>query len=156
MGHRLETTTVSTKAGFFAGFTLGATVAVDTLRVVAFQSKAARRHAGDRGQDVKFLPGQFAVVIVVAVLLVGALAQQEVIIAQFELLQAIEIVARNALEIKTIHALSVFVSLDGLCTCRTRYLGAHNRLEIWRLSFIGGNIRQRSANTGEARVGGCS
>jgi hypothetical protein len=79
---------------------------------------------------VKFLAGQLAVVIVVAVLLVGALAQQEVIIAQLELLQAIKVVARNALEIETIDALSVFVSLHGLGRRRARYLGAHNRLEI--------------------------
>jgi hypothetical protein len=130
VSHGLEATTVSTEAGLFPGFTLGAAVAVDTIRVIAFQTKAAWRHAGNGRQDVKFLAGQLAVVIVVAVLLVGALAQQEVIIAQLELLQAIEVVARDALEIETIDALSVLVSLHGLGSSRARYLGAHNRLEI--------------------------
>lgn len=158
MSHRLEATAVSAEAGLFPGFALRATVAVDTIRVVAFQAKAARRHAGDSGEYVEFLAGQLAIVIVVAVLFIGALAQQEEIIAQLQLLQAIKIITGNALEIEAIHTLSIFVSFDGLGSCRTSKLGAHNLLEIGGLCFIGigSGSRQRHANTGVARVGGCS
>lgn len=156
VSHGLEATAVSAEAGLFPGFTLRATVAVNTLRVVTFQAKPAWCHAGDSRQNVEFLAGQLAIVIVIAVLFVRAFTQQEEIIAQFELLQAIEIITRDALEIEAIHTLSVFISLDGLRCCRTSNLGAHDLLEIGRLCFIGGGSRQRPANAGKARICRCS
>ena len=135
---------------------MGATVAKDTLRVVTFQTEAAWHHACNGRQDMKFLVRQLVVVIVEAFIPVGALAQQEVIIAQLELFQAIEFVARNALEIEMINALAVFVSLYGLGRCRARYLGVRSRLETWGPCLIGGGSRQRPANTEAARIGGRS
>lgn len=63
---------------------------------------------------MEFLLGQLAVMVVVAVFLVRALPEQEVIIAELQLLQSVQLVARNALEIETVDTLTVLVALDSL------------------------------------------
>lgn len=52
----LETTAVASETGLFARFALRATVAVDTLGVVALQPKAAGSHASNSRQNMKLLP----------------------------------------------------------------------------------------------------
>jgi hypothetical protein len=52
--------------------------------------------------------------VVIAVLFVGTFAEQKVIVAQFELLQAIKVIPGDALEIKSIHTLAVLISFHGL------------------------------------------
>lgn len=81
MRHGLEATAFCAEAGLFAGLALGAAVAVNALWVITFQSEPTGRHASNSRQDMKFLPSQLAVMIVIAVLLVGAFPKQEVIIA---------------------------------------------------------------------------
>lgn len=126
MRRRFEATTVSSEASLLAGFALRATVAVDTLWVITLQSKAAWCHAGNGGQNVQFLLGQLAVMVVVTILLVGALSKQEMIIAQLQLLQSIQLVTRNTLEIETIDTLSIFVPLNGFRRARARCLGSND------------------------------
>lgn len=57
MSNWLEATSVPSEAGLLARFTLRTTVAVDTLWVIALQSKAAWRHPGNGGQNMEFLLG---------------------------------------------------------------------------------------------------
>lgn len=114
MRHGLKPTALASEASLFPRLALGAAMAVDALRVITFQPKPTGRHAGNGGQDMKFLPGQLAVVVMITVLLVGAFPKQEEIIAQLQLLQAIEFITRNALEIEAIHALPIFVPFHSL------------------------------------------
>jgi hypothetical protein len=87
---------------------------IDALRIITLEAKSAGSHASDGSQNVKFLLSQLAVMVVIAVLFVGALAQQEVVVAKLQLLQAIQIVTRNALEVKSIHTLPVLIALHRL------------------------------------------
>lgn len=114
VGHWLKATAISAEAGLFAGFALRATVTVDTLRVITFQSKATWCHAGNGGENVEFLLGQLAVMIVVAILLIRALPEQEMIIAELQLLQPVQLITRDAFEIETVDTLTIFVALDSL------------------------------------------
>lgn len=117
MGRGLETTAFTTETILFPGLAIRAAVAIDTLRVGAIQSKSAGGHASNGGQDVEFLPGQFAVMIVIAVVFIGAFSEQVMIIAQLELFQAIQLVARDALEVEAVDALTVLVSFHCLWGC---------------------------------------
>lgn len=63
---------------------------------------------------MKFLLGQLAIMIMVAILLVGTLSKQEMIIAELQFLQSVQFIARNALEIETVDTLAIFVALDSL------------------------------------------
>jgi hypothetical protein len=47
----------------------------------------------------------------IAVFLVRAFPEEEMVIAELQLLQTIEFIARNALEVETIHSLSIFIPL---------------------------------------------
>lgn len=145
MRHRFETTAVSSEAGLLSGLTLGAAVAIDTLRIIAVQSKAARGHASNGGQDVKFLSGQFAVVVMIAILFVWALPEQKVIIAKLKLLQPVQIIARNTLKVETINALAVFVAFHGLRGSCTQWLRTNN-LEVGRIRNLIG-CRRRQGDT---------
>ena len=114
MSNWFKSAAVATEAGLFPGLALGATMTVDTLGIITLQAKSAGSHASDGSQDVKFLLSQLAVMIMIAVLFIRALAQQEVVIAQLQLLQAIQIITRNALEVKSIHTLPVLIALHRL------------------------------------------
>lgn len=90
---------------------------------------------------MELLARQLAVMVMIAVLFVGAFSQQEVVIAQFEFLQAIQVIARNALEIKAVDALAIFVPLHSLGRCWTRHLRTDD-MEVRRIRrFVGGQGR---------------
>lgn len=110
VGNRLEATGIASEAGLFAWFTLWATVTINAFRVITLQSEAARSHACNSRQDMKLLFGKFAIMVMIAVLFVGAFPKKEIIVAQFEFLQSVQVITRDALEIETIHPLSVFIS----------------------------------------------
>jgi hypothetical protein len=114
VSHRFETASLAAEAGLFTWLALGATVAIDTLHIITVQPESTGGHTGNGGQDVQFLAGQFAIMVVIAVLFVGTFAEQKVIVAQFELLQAIKVIPGDALEIKSIHTLAVLISFHGL------------------------------------------
>jgi hypothetical protein len=63
---------------------------------------------------VQFLAAQFAIMVVIAVLFIRTFPEQKVIVAQFELLQAVKIIPGDALEIKSIDTLAVLISFHGL------------------------------------------
>lgn len=92
-----------------SGLSLRTAVAVYTIRVVAFGAKPAWGHPRDGLQSDQLAFSQFARVVVVTVLL-GALAEQEVQVAQFKLLDAAQLLARNVFEFKLVNALPVSVS----------------------------------------------
>lgn len=73
--------------------------------------------------------------VMIAILFIRAFTEQEMIIAKFELLQFVKIIARNALEVQPINTLTILISFHRLGRGRTRHLGPNN-LEIRRLRFI--------------------
>lgn len=75
MCNRLKPTGVTTEASLLPWFTLRATVAVNTVWVIAIQPKAAGRHASNCGQNMKVLSRQFSVVIMIAILLIGTFSK---------------------------------------------------------------------------------
>jgi hypothetical protein len=114
MSNWLKSTTIATEAGLFSRLALGATMAIDTLGIIALQTKSAGSHASDSSQNVKLLLGQLAVMVMVAVIFVRAFSEQEVVVAQLQLFQTIQIVTGNALEVKPINTLPVFIALNSL------------------------------------------
>ena len=89
-------------------------MAINTLGIITLQTKPAGSHASDGRENVKLLLSQLAVMIMEAVFFVRAFSKQEMVVAQLQLLQAVQIVTRNALEVKSIHTLPVLVALHGL------------------------------------------
>lgn len=130
MGNRFKSATVATEAGLFPGLALGATMAINTLGVITLQTKPAGSHASDSRENVKLLFSQLAVMIMVTEFLVWAFSKQEMVVAQLQLLQAVQIVTRNALEVKSIHTLPVLVALHRLRSRGTSYFGANHLLEF--------------------------
>ena len=89
-------------------------MAIDTLGVITLQTKPAGSHASDSRENVKLLLSQLAVMIMVTEFFIWAFSQQEMVVAQLQLLQTVQIITRNALEIKSIHTLPVLVALHRL------------------------------------------
>ena len=58
--------------------------------------------------------------VMIAILFIRTFAKQEMIVAELEFLQLVEIFTRNALEVKSIDSLAVFISFHGLRRCRPR------------------------------------
>lgn len=118
-------------------------MAIDALHIVTFQTKATRCHAGNSGQNMKVLAGQFAIMVMIAAFLVWTFAKQEMIIAELKFLQLIKVITRNTFEVQSIDTLAVLVSLHSLRGSCARDLWANN-LEIRRVGFIG-DCGQRNA-----------
>ena len=118
-------------------------MAIDALHIVTFQTEATGCHAGNSGQNMKVLAGQFAIMVMIAAFLVWTFAKQEMIIAELELLQLIKVITRNTFEVQSIDTLAVLVSLHTLRRTCAWDLRANN-LEIRRVGFIG-DCGQRNA-----------
>lgn len=134
----LEPTIVPAEARLLSRLTLRAPMAINALWIITLESKSARSHPSNGSENVQFLLCQFAIMVVITIILVWAFTEQEMIIAQLELLQPIKILARDALEVESIHTLSVFIALyrlrwDGQST----WFQSHHLLKIRRTVMLG-------------------
>lgn len=136
MRRRFESTSGAPVAVAFTGLAQRAAMAVNTLWVVAVRAIATRCHASDGFQDAELALGQFARMVMEAIL-VGAFAQQKVEVAELQLLQAIQLFAGDGLVINPIYALPVFISLHDLENWRggIRRFGAYD-LEFTRIRIM--------------------
>ena len=82
MCNGLETAGVTTEASLFSWLALRATMSVDAIWIVTLQSKATRCHACNSRKDMKLLSGQFPIMVMVTVLLIGTFSEEKVIVAQ--------------------------------------------------------------------------
>lgn len=79
-------------------------------------------HASDGLQDDKFVLSYFIAMVMVAVY-IRAFAEEEVEIAQFHLLDAVQLVLGNTLEVDAIHALAILVPFHDLGLWWWRWTG---------------------------------
>lgn len=88
MGRSIEATIRAPITILPPGLALRAAMAIYALGIIAVQTPMARRHARNGSQNIIFIFSQFVGMIVVAVG-IGALAQEEVVVAEFHLLNAV-------------------------------------------------------------------
>lgn len=114
MRHGLKPAALASEASLFTRLALGATVAIDTLNVIAFQAETTRCHAGNGGQDMQVLAGQLAIMVMIAAFLIWAFPKQEMVVAELEFFQFVEVFTWNTFEVKSIDTLAVLISFHSL------------------------------------------